>query len=148
MLEGFGRVRDDDDLTMLAAMLERGTLAMLPAVAMGGMIKRAIADNPRELAIVAISHGRMTAMMPLDKARATDLTRSIAGRIVQDVMRAVDWLNMAALNAATPPGSRPDLTSYEQRMRMEPIWIMAASVVLPAVPFDRIVGDMVPRMAA
>lgn len=148
MLHGFGPTLDPEDLSMLAAMIERGSLAMLPAVGIGDLVARAIAANRRDLAIMATSHGHLMAMLPLEDDNADRLARLIAARIVKDVVCAVDWLGQAARNAAAQPGERTDLTGHAQRMRMEPVWIMATSLVMPVIPFDRISPEMASRLAA
>jgi hypothetical protein len=148
MLEGYGRIREESDLTMLAAMVERGTLAMLPAVAMSGMIEQAIAANGREIAIGTIGHGGFVMMQPLDQESAEDLVRTLTTAIVGHAMRAVNWLSLTAANAVAPTGSRVDMTADAARMRIDPVCAMAATVVLGAVPVARLADLLRERAAA
>jgi len=148
MLEGYGRIREESDLAMLAAMVERGTLAMLPAVAMAEMIGQAVAVNGREIAIGAISHGRFTAMQPMSREDAEDLARTLTATIVRHAMSGVNWLSLTADNAAAAPGGRIDMTAHAERMRMDAVCAMATSVVLPAVPIGRLADRLRERAAA
>lgn len=148
MLEGYGRIREDDDLAMLAAMVERGTLAMLPAVAMAGLIEQAVGANGRDIVLGTISYGNFAVAQPLDRESGEDLARMLATTVVRHAMSGVNWLSLTAANAAAAPGSRIDMTADAERRRMDPVCIMAASVVMPSVPVARLADLLRERAAA
>lgn len=148
MLKGFGQSRGRDDLAMLAAMVERGGLAMLPARALAHHVARAIRADRHDLSVRTMGYDRLMAVMPLDEEGATRLVRDIVEQIVRNVVQAVDRLGMAARNAGSPPGNRADLTSSARRDRLEPVWIMATTVIEPLVPVTDLAREMTGRLAA
>ena len=148
MLEGYGRIREESDLAMLAAMVERGSLAMLPAVAMADLVEQAARVNGREILVGAIGHGHLVASLPLDADGAEDMARTLTRAVARHAMNGVNWLGIAARNSAAAPGRRVDMTADAERMRMDPVCVMATSVVLPAVPIARIADMLNARAAA
>lgn len=148
MLEGYGRIREESDLAMLAAMVERGTLAMLPAVAMAGLIEQAVATNGRDIVLGTISYGHFAIARPHDRESGEDLARTLATTVVRHAMNGVNWLVLTARNSAAAPGARIDMTADAERRRMDPVCLMAASVVLPAVPIARLAELLRERAAA
>lgn len=124
MLGGSSMARDQADLEMLATMVERGCLAMLPAHDLSDLVIRALQDE-------RISTGNdrtVTAML------------EIASMIVQDVVQAVHMLSSSTPNARAE-------TACDAR-RIEQVGLMAASIVLPLVPACRMDQATVGRRAA
>ncbi len=148
MLRGSGSTRNRDDLAMLAAMVERGGLAMLPASALSRLVTQAIRADSFDLSVRAMGHGQLMQIMPLDGERSTLLVRMIVERIVRNVVLAADRLRLAAHNAAAQPGRRIDMTSSRRHDELEPVWIMMASVVEPLVPVADLARGMNGRLAA